>query len=101
MHCPVCSNEFKNYNSFRVHRWRFHNPNTKYGKTPELQVGDTDGTRFSPEHSFGPPIAAATVGLASVKGDWKKWFILILILVAVALVFWYLVKQRSEEESHA
>jgi hypothetical protein len=91
MQCPVCFTEFKNYNSYKVHRWRFHNPNTKYRV-------DT-GTRSLQDRSLAGPVAAASVGIAAVShGDWKKALFVLLIIAGIVLLVWYLLNRASKEE---
>jgi uncharacterized membrane protein len=97
MQCPTCFKEFKNYNSYRVHRWRFHNPNTKYGRPRGIEGEDAAG--IPPDSSLALPVAAATVGLAVASGgSWKKWLILLLVLLGLGIVIWYLATKKREEE---
>ncbi len=97
MQCAVCLKDFKNRNSYRVHRWRFHNPNSKYGRHTE--IGEEHPTAISSSSSLRLPVAAATVGIAAAsRGSWKRALILILILLALGIILWYLVKKRAEEE---
>ena len=90
MQCPVCLTEFKNYNSYKVHRWRFHNPNTKYRVDTSTSLQD---------RSWAGPVAAASVGIAAVsRGDWKKALLVLLIIAGIVLLLWYLVARASREE---
>jgi hypothetical protein len=99
MQCPNCLKEFKNKNSYRVHRWRFHNLTSTYRlKTPALPETDFNAADDLSGSSLALPMVAATVGLASTKGDWKKWLVLLLILLALGIVVWYLSSKKSEEE---
>jgi hypothetical protein len=101
MQCPVCLTEFKNYNSYKVHRWRFHNPNTKYGQTTPTISSRTviSSQNGGPDRSLALPVAAASVGIAAIsRGDWKKWLLAILIVAGIALLVWYLVARASKEE---
>ncbi len=103
MQCPTCFKEFKNYNSCRVHRWRFHNPNTKYGQTitdatpatePYPSLNDTDTA------SLIPAMAAAGVGAATVAGNsWKRWLLLIVIVFALAFLVWYFAIRNVDDEN--
>jgi hypothetical protein len=89
--CPVCLTEFKNYNSYKVHRWRFHNPNTKY----RVDIG----TRSLQYRSLAGPVAAASVGIAAVShGDWKKALLALLIIAGIVLIVWYLVAKAGKED---
>jgi ABC-type multidrug transport system permease subunit len=102
MQCPECLKEFKNNNSLRVHRWRFHNPTSTYkSKTPASpQTNFETGSNIA-DSSLAMPIAAATVGIAAAsRGDWKKWLILLLVLAALGILLWYLIKLKSEERRH-
>jgi hypothetical protein len=96
MHCTTCLKEFKNSNSLRVHRWRFHNPNSKYGKK-SVDI-ESAGSVSTGESSLAFPVAAATVGLAAASGGNWKWLILLLLMVAVGILIWYLIKWQSEAE---
>jgi hypothetical protein len=97
MQCPVCLTEFKNYNSYKVHRWRFHNPNTKYQADTSTSLPQSTHTlqyRF-----LAGPVAAASVGIAAVShGDWKKALLVLLIIAGIALLVWYLLDRASKEE---
>ena len=95
MQCPHCVREFKNYNSYRVHKWRFHNPSTKYRSA---RTNVTYGSfTISPDPGYAIPVAA-TVGLLTSGGGWKKWLIIILALSVLALIAWYLLAKQSEDE---
>ena len=90
MQCPICLTEFKNYNSYKVHRWRFHNPNTKYRVDTSTSLQD---------RSWAGPVAAASVGIAAVShGDWKKALLVLLIIAGIVLIVWYLLDRASKEE---
>jgi len=90
LQCPVCLTEFKNYNSYKVHRWRFHNPNTKYRVDTSTSLQD---------RSWDGPVAAASVGIAAVShGDWKKALLVLLIIAGIVLLVWYLLTRASKEE---
>jgi hypothetical protein len=90
LQCPICLTEFKNYNSYKVHRWRFHNPNTKYRVDTSTSLQD---------RSWAGPVAAASVGIAAVShGDWKKALLVLLIIAGIVLIVWYLLDRASKEE---
>jgi hypothetical protein len=96
MQCPVCLTEFKNYNSYKVHRWRFHNPNTKY-RSETIVSRSLQEDR--PYRSLAAPVAAASVGIAAVShGDWKKALLVLLIIAGTVLLVWYLLYRASKEE---
>jgi len=96
MQCPHCDREFKNYNSLRVHNYRFHNPNTKYRSARGIRP---DGAyNISSDARNAIPVAA-TVALVASGGGWKKWLILCLVLAAFAIIAWYLVTKDSEKET--
>jgi cyanate permease len=95
MQCPQCVREFKNHNSYRVHKWRFHNPNTKYRSA--RTTGTYSSSTIPSDPRYAIP-AAATVGLLASGGGWKKWLILILVLLGLAVLVWYLVTKQSEDE---
>lgn len=103
MQCSVCLKEFKNYKSYRVHRWRFHNPSTKYRQTiadetpttkPHPSLNDTDTV------SVIPAMAAAGVGVAAIAGNsWKRWLLLIVIVLALVFLVWYFAIRTVEDEN--
>jgi len=96
MQCMHCIREFKNYNSLRVHNYRFHNPNTKYRSTRSTEPYGSYGVSSDPRYVIP---AAATVGLVASGGGWKKWLILCLVLAAFAIIAWYLITKDSEKET--
>ena len=98
MQCPVCLTEFKNYNSYKVHRWRFHNPNTKYrvDTSTSLRPQSINTLQY---RSLAGPVAAASVGIAAVsRGDWKKCLLALLMIAGIVLLVWYLLDRASKEE---
>src|SRR5208282_1507876 len=102
MLCPICFKGFKNYNSWRVHRWRFHNPSTKYRQTI---IDETPTTKPYPcpndthTASVMPAMATAGVGVAAIAGNnWKRWLIIIVIVLAVAFLVWYFIIRKVEDE---
>lgn len=103
MQCLTCFKEFKNYNSCRVHRWRFHNPNTKYGQTSTDEPPATEQYTFQNDTdtmSAIPAMAAAGVGAAAVAGNnWKRWLILIVIVLALAFLVWHFVIRKVDDEN--
>jgi len=99
MQCPVCFTAFKNYNSYKVHRWRFHNPNTKYRSETTVSKSLQTIQEDRPYRSLTAPVAAASVGIAAVsRTDWKKALLLLLIIVGVVLLVWYLLDRTIKEE---
>jgi len=103
MLCPICFKQFKNHNSCRVHRWRFHNPNTKYGRTiTDVTSADKPSSYLNDMHTASaiPAVATAGVGVAAIAGNnWKRWLIIIVILLGIAFLFWYFVIRTVDEQN--
>ncbi len=103
MQCPVCLKEFKNHNSYRVHRWRFHNPNTTYGQktsdsTPSTETYPSPSEAYEP--SLVPAVAAASMGAVAIAGNnWKRWLILIVIIAGLAFLVWYFILRKAGDEN--
>ena len=95
MQCASCFKEFKNYNSLRVHHWRFHNPNTGY-RTEASTPSVSESSEF--DESLALPVLATGI-VAFAGGNWKRWLILIIMLVAVGIIAWYLLSKASENEN--
>jgi len=96
MQCPSCFKEFKNYNSLRVHGWRFHNSNTKY----KIDTSTPNENESSDEFDGYLALPVMATGIAALAGgNWKRWLIIIIILVAVGIVAWYLLSKSSEDEN--
>jgi len=93
LQCPVCLTEFKNYNSYHVHRWRFHNPKTKYRSETSVSRSLQEDR---PYRSLAAPVA---VGIAAVsRGDWKKTLLVLLMIAGTVLLVWYLLDRADKEE---
>jgi hypothetical protein len=94
MQCPNCYTEFKNYNSLRVHNYRFHNPATKYRRRNQTSFY---GTNDFSDPALGLPAAAALGLTVASSGGWKKWLVLLLVLLGVVFVTWYVITKDSEK----
>jgi hypothetical protein len=98
LQCPICLTEFKNYNSYHVHRWRFHNPATKYRVDTSTSMRP-QSTHTLQYRSLAGPVAAASAGIAAVsRGDWKKYLLALLIIAGIVLLVWYLLDRASKED---
>jgi len=46
-----------------------------------------------------PAMATAGVGVAAIAGNnWKRWLIIIVIVLAVAFLVWYFIIRKVEDE---
>src|SRR5208282_1738714 len=99
MQCPICFKQFKNHNSCRVHRWRFHNPNTKYRQTVTDETPATvpyPSLNSTHSASVMPAMATAGVGAAAIAGNnWKRWLIIMVILVVGFLVWYFVIRPED------